>query len=179
MPWGVTLAAPAFCDDRVLRLGARFLGEESPRSGGTLAAESKAGDWSVAAPPTTRLAVCGAHLSGLPLNRHLTALGARLVRAARTSPLYKLYALPGSAPPKPGLVRVGEGEGGGAIEVEVWELPTAAYGNFVEMIPAPLGIGTITLEDGSTVQGFLCEAVAVRGARDITAGGGWRAFLTG
>jgi allophanate hydrolase len=121
------------------------------------------------------LAVCGAHLSGLPLNPQLTQLGAKLIRATRTAPHYQFYALPGTTPPKPGLVRVNRG--GAAIEVEVWELPADAYGRFVAAIPSPLGIGTLTLEDGGTVQGFLCEACAVEGARNITSFGGWKPFL--
>lgn len=165
LPWGVTLVAPAFCDDRVLRLGAKFLGETPPPRA------------LPAAGPTVKLAVCGAHLSGLPLNWQLTQLGATLARATRTAPSYRFFALPGTVPPKPGLVRVAPGETGGAIEVEVWDVPLAGYGNFVAAIPAPLGIGTITLEDGSTVQSFLCEAAATVGAKDITALGGWRAFL--
>jgi len=163
LPWGVTLSAPAFCDDRLLRFGAKFLNEPAP----TRALP--------AAGPRTRVAVCGAHLSGLPLNWQLTRLGATLVKATSTAPLYRLFALPGTTPPKPGLVRVGAG--GAAIAVEVWELPLDGYGHFVAGIPAPLGIGTITLEDGSAVQGFLCESVAVEGAREVTSYGGWRAFL--
>jgi allophanate hydrolase len=97
------------------------------------------------------------------------------VSATTTAPQYRLYALPGTMPPKPGLVRVADQ--GAAIAVEVWELPTAAYGSFVAGIPAPLGIGSIALADGSVVQGFLCEPVALAGAQDITALGGWRAFL--
>jgi allophanate hydrolase len=165
LPWGVTLVAPAFCEDRVLRLGAKFRGEPAP-----VRALPAAG-------PSTLVAVCGAHLSGLPLNWQLTQLGATLERTTRTAPTYKLYALPGTTPPKPGLVRVGED--GGAIEVEVWRVPLGGYGRFVAGIPAPLGIGTITLEDGTSVQSFLCEALAVQGARDVTAFGGWRAFLAG
>jgi allophanate hydrolase len=164
MPWGVTLSAPAFCDDRLLRLGARFLGEPAP---------SRA---LPAGAPLVRVAVCGAHLSGLPLNGQLTRLGATLVKATQTAPHYRLYALPGTTPPKPGLIRVAEQ--GAAIAVEVWALPAAAFGHFVAAIPAPLGIGTITLEDGTTVQGFLCETVAVAGAQDVTSFGGWRAYLT-
>jgi allophanate hydrolase len=121
------------------------------------------------------LAVCGAHLSGLPLNPQLVQLGARLVRATRTAPHYQLYALPGTTPPKPGLVRVKSG--GASIEVEVWELPADAYGRFVAAIPAPLGIGTLALENGETVQGFLCEAWAVEGTRNISEFGGWKPFL--
>ncbi len=97
------------------------------------------------------------------------------MQATRTAPMYRLYALPGTTPPKPGLVRVAEG--GAAIEIEIWELEVAAYGRFVAGIPAPLGIGTLQLADGGTVQGFLCEAVAVVGARDVTAFGGWRGYL--
>ncbi len=163
VPWGVTLTAPAFCDDRLLRLGATFLDEPEPPP-----ALRPAG-------PTVRVAVCGAHLSGLPLNRQLTSRGARLVRATLTAPFYRLYALPGTQPPKPGLVRAAAG--GGAIEVEVWELPVAAYGSFVAGIPAPLGIGTLTLEDGDQVQGFLCEAAAVGAAQEVTEFGGWRTYI--
>lgn len=163
MPWGVTLVAPAFCDDRVLRLGAKFLGVPAP-----IRALPAAGR-------TVKLAVCGAHLSGLPLNWQLTQLGATLNRTARTASNYRLFALPGTTPPKPGLVRVSDG--GAPIEVEVWNIPIAGYGHFVSNIPAPLGIGTITLEDGSSLQSFLCEAIAVQGARDVTSFGSWRGFL--
>jgi allophanate hydrolase len=163
MPWGVTLVAPAFCDDRVLRLAAKFLGEPAP-----LRALPAAGR-------SVNLAVCGAHLTGLPLNWQLTQLGAKLLRATRTAPSYKLFALPGTTPPKPGLIRVAAD--GVPIEVEVWSVPVSGYGHFVSNIPAPLGIGTITLEDGSSVQSFLCEAIAVEGARDVSSFGGWRAFL--
>ena len=163
MPWGVTLVAPAFCDDRALRLGAKFLGEPAP-----MRALPAAGR-------LVNLAVCGAHLTGLPLNWQLTQLGAKLVRTTHTAPSYKLFALPGTTPPKPGLIRVAAD--GAAIEVEVWSVPVAGYGHFVSNIPAPLGIGTITLEDDSSVQSFLCEAIAVEGARDVSPFGGWRAFL--
>jgi allophanate hydrolase len=122
-----------------------------------------------------RVAVCGAHLSGLPLNGQLTSRGARLVAAPRSAPCYRFYSLPGGPPERPGMVRVAEG--GGAVELEVWELPAEHFGSFVAGIPAPLGIGTVLLEDGSRVQGFVCEAVAAEGARDITALGGWRAWL--
>lgn len=163
LPWGVTLAAPAFCDDRLLRLSAKFVGEAEPAR--ALAAVE----------PMVSVAVCGAHLSGLPLNAQLTSRAATLEKSTTTAPQYRLYALPGTVPPKPGLVRVAEN--GAAIAVEVWRLPARAYGSFVAGIPSPLGIGTLTLADGSNVQGFLCEASAVSGARDITSFGGWRAFM--
>ncbi|MDE2275742.1 MAG: allophanate hydrolase [Burkholderiales bacterium] len=183
LPWGVTLVAPAGQDLPLLSLAARLHARTLPTVGATLHAPHRvAGAMPDAAPfgsGLVPLAVCGAHLSGLPLNGQLTGLGARLVRATRSAPLYRLYALPGGPPQRPGLVRVAEpGQAGGAaIELEVWALPTAAFGAFVAAIPAPLGIGTVLLEDGSRAPGFVCEAVATAGARDITAHGGWRAWL--
>jgi len=102
--------------------------------------------------------------------------GGRLVRAARTAPGYRLYALPGTTPPKPGMVRAPEAAGPG-IALEIWELGFAEFGTFVAGIPAPLSVGTIALDDGSTVQGFLCEAAGLDGALDITHFGGWRDYL--
>ena len=125
---------------------------------------------------TVRVAVCGAHMSGLPLNHQLLERGARLAQKCRTAPEYRLYALTDFAPPRPGMLRA---DAGGAIEVEVWELPAPAFGSFVAAIPAPLGIGTVTLENGEQVKGFLCEARATQGARDITGLGGWRQFIQG
>ncbi|WP_421699163.1 allophanate hydrolase [Ancylobacter sp.] len=120
------------------------------------------------------LAVCGAHMAGLPLNGELTARGGRLLRPARTAPHYRLFALPGGPPARPGLLRA---EGGAAIALEVWALPRAALGDFIAGIPTPLVIGTVELDDGSAVKGFLCEPHGLKGARDITASGGWRAAL--
>ena len=122
------------------------------------------------------LAVVGAHLRGQPLNAQLTDLGGRFVRATHTAADYRLYALAETLPAKPGLVRVAAGTGA-AIEVEIWTLPRTAFGSFFAQIKAPLGLGTLLLEDGQTTAGFLCEAVAITSARDITAFGGWRAFL--
>jgi len=163
MPWGVTLAAPAFHDDRLLMWGAMFLGEGKPRQ-----ALSVSG-------PRVDVVVCGAHLSGLPLNWQLSSLGGQLLRTLKTLPAYRLFTLPGTTPPKPGLLRVAEE--GHAIEVEVWSLPITAFGYFVSQIPAPLGIGRILLEDGTSPQGFLCEAAALAGAEEISELGGWRAFV--
>jgi allophanate hydrolase len=123
-----------------------------------------------------KIAVVGAHLSGLPLNGQLLERGATLVRAARTAPPYRLYELPNTAPPKPGLLRV-PGRGGAGIELEVWEMGPEPFATFVDAIPAPLGIGSVELEDGQTVKGFLVESYAVEGARDITDFGGWRNYL--
>jgi len=120
--------------------------------------------------------VVGAHLSGMALNGELLALGATLDRRCRTSADYRLYLLPGTTPAKPGLVRE-TGFAGPGIEIEVWALPAEAFGRFVAAIPAPLGIGKISLADGGAVSGFLCEANAVTEAEEITMFGGWRAYI--
>jgi allophanate hydrolase len=120
-----------------------------------------------------RVAVVGAHLSGLPLNWQLTERKGRLVASTRTAPCYRFYALPDGK--RPGLVRVPEG--GVAIDCEVWELPASAFGSFVAGIPAPLGIGKLVLADGSMVNGFICEGIGLAGASDITEFGGWKNYL--
>ena len=172
LPFGVTLVGRAFEDGALALLGDR-LHRALPADG---------------APPEGRpgngiepelddrvlVAVVGAHLAGQPLNPQLTRRDGRLVRAAHTAAGYSLYALPGGAPRKPGLVRDG---GAGGIAVEVWSLPVAGFGAFVAEIPPPLGIGTVALADGAAVKGFLCEPHALPGADNITHHGGWRAFL--
>lgn len=122
------------------------------------------------------LVVVGAHLSGMPLNDQLRALDARFLKVAQTSADYRLYALADQTPAKPGLIRLGKDEGA-SIEVEVWQLTPAAFGAFVAAIPTPLGIGTITLSDGTAAKGFLAETVALKGAVDITDHGGWRRYV--
>ena len=122
------------------------------------------------------VAVVGAHLSGMPLNHELTSRNAVFLQALSTAPDYRLYALPGTVPPKPGLLRVAKGKGE-KIAVELWALSAEAFGTFVAGIPAPLGIGTLTLDDGTTAKGFLVEAEAVNGARDISSYGSWRSFM--
>jgi allophanate hydrolase len=165
LPFGVTLIGPGNADAALARFGQRWMGP---------AADGETLRW-----PAVRseiaIAVVGAHLSGLPLNSQLTERGARLLRSTRTAPCYRLYALPGTTPPKPGIQRVSEG--GAGIELEVWALPQAEVGSFLALIPAPLGLGSLLLEDGTTVHGFLCEAHALQGAQDITGFGGWRAYL--
>ncbi|WP_151476717.1 allophanate hydrolase [Streptomyces albicerus] len=151
LPFGVMLIGPAFTDER-LALIARALEV-----------------------PPTRIAVVGAHLSGQPLNGQLLALGAQLERTTETAPVYRLHAL-STEPPKPGLVHVGEG--GTAIEAEVWRLPAEGLGRLLTALPRPMALGRVVLADGSDVPGFLCEPGALDGARDITAYGGWRAYLS-
>jgi allophanate hydrolase len=123
---------------------------------------------------TVKLAVVGAHLKDMPLHWQLTSRDARFVGEARTAPVYRLYAIADSVPPKPALVHSGEGA---AIALEIYELDMAAFGSFVAEVPPPLAIGTVTLEDGSLVKGFIAEPRATTGAEDITDLGGWRAFI--
>jgi allophanate hydrolase len=123
----------------------------------------------------TSIAVCGAHMNGLPLNQQLRDRGGYLLRSTRTAAQYRFYLLPGGPPQRPGLVRVRSG--GASIDIEVWALRSADLASFVEGISAPLGVGKIELQDGEQVLGFLCEAYATGGATDITDLGGWRAYL--
>ena len=166
-PGSLTLIGPAGADAQLAAEGLRL---QAALGGATPAPAPVA-----PAPDETALAVCGAHMSGLSLNGQLTALGGRFLRATRTAPAYRLHALAGGPPMRPGLVRVAEG--GAAIALEVWALPYAAVGALLAQIPAPLGLGTVALEDGSTVPGFLCETAGLAGSDDITAHGGWRAWM--
>ncbi len=178
LPTGVTFLGPWGSDARLLALAGayhRALGGPLGATGRVRSTAAKVVEDNVRA-DVVRVAVVGAHLSGEPLNHHLTERGARLHRTTRTSAQYRLYALPGTTPPKPGLLRLGPGETGVAIEVEVWDLPRAALGAFFSGVVAPLTLGTVVLEDGEAVTGFLCEAYATRGATDISHHGGWRAF---
>lgn len=168
LPFGITLAAPAHQDIPLLHLAERLLNGEKVGIHPDLHALGR-----------VRIAVCGAHLSGLPLNHQLTCRGAHLVARTQSSADYKLYALPGGPPHRPGMVRVQADESGSAIDLEVWEMAAREFGSFVAGIPAPLGIGTLTLAEGAQVQGFVCEPYAVKDAVDISCFGGWRAYLQG
>jgi allophanate hydrolase len=176
LPVGVSLIAPPGNDATLLHLGDRLHRAAGVPMGATDAPIPPTVEIPAAPSDAVRLAVVGAHLSGQPLNHQLVNLKARLVRTCRTTPFYALYALAGTNPPKPGLIRCDSGRGD-AIEVEVWEMTAEAFGRFVAAIPPPLGIGTLHLEDGGQVKGFLCESFAIAGATDITRFGGWRAFL--
>ncbi|MES5822371.1 allophanate hydrolase [Streptomyces sp. RG80] len=149
LPFGVMLIGPAHTDERLTRIAGLLQ-------------------------PETRVAVVGAHLTGQPLNPQLLALGARLDRTTTTAPAYRLHALR-TNPPKPGLVHVGEG--GAAIETEVWRLPAEALGRLLTALPRPMTLGSIELADGSQVPGFLCEPDALTDAEDITSYGGWRPYV--
>jgi allophanate hydrolase len=176
IPFGITLLAPAGHDALLASIGRVFHADT----------QLKMGAKGVMQPPLAALpvganadeipiAVVGAHLSGMVLNFELRSLGGRLLEQTVTAPDYRLYALD-TTPPKPGMLRV-EGGKGSPIELEVWALSASAFGKFVAAIPPPLSIGTIRLADGRGVKGFLAEPSALSDARDISAFGGWRAFM--
>jgi allophanate hydrolase len=162
LPFGVSFIGPAFTDEALLALANRYMGAPA------LLLDK--------APGCVEVAVVGAHLSGQPLNQQLTQRGARLQKTCRTAPYYRLYALAESKPPKPGLIRDENFQGPG-IEVEVWAMPEDQFGGFVAAVSAPLGIGTVTLDNGEPAKCFLCEPCAAAAATEITRFGGWRAYL--
>jgi allophanate hydrolase len=177
VPFGITLIGLAGKDAALAAIGRQFHADTKLPLGAT-------GRLQPPLTPTSNLradgeiaiAVVGAHLSGMALNGELKSFGARLLEQTATAPDYRLFALPGTAPPKPGLLRVTAG-GGTAIEIEIWAMPAGEFGRFVDAVPPPLSIGTLATADGRKVKGFLVEAEATTGARDISAFGGWRAFM--
>ena len=174
LPAGVTLIAPAWHDHALAELGKRWQQAQALPLGATQKPCPTAPQANQA-PGSVRVAVVGAHLTGMPLNFQLTSRDAVLVEQTLTCPEYRLYALPGTVPPKPGLARVAQD--GAQIIVELWDIPLARFGEFVAEIPPPLGIGNLQLADGRWVKGFICEPAALANARDITGFGGWRAFI--
>lgn len=158
LPFGVQLLAPAFADRPLLDLAARWGGEPADPP-----------------PARTLLAVAGAHLTGQPANGDLLRLGGVLHSRARTGPGHRLYTVDGPFP-RPGLLHTGDGPAAG-LEVEVWDLPEAAIGALLPAVAEPLHLGPVTLDDGSTVLGFVADTGCADATRDITAYGGWRAYL--
>ena len=179
LPFGVTLIGPCGSDWQLAELGQRLHQNTGLKQGFTglnlPKAEVIAGLCAIENEAMMAVAVVGAHLTGMPLNSQLTARGAQLVRACSTAAHYRLYALPNTTPPKPGLRRVAAH--GAAIAVEVWDMPVSQLGSFLALIPAPLGLGKVELADGSWVTGFICEGFALDAALDVTGHGGWRAYL--
>jgi allophanate hydrolase len=182
LPWGVTFYAPACGDALVLDCAAHFHAARNLPVGST-AVMSRNTPLPSPLPtqkptvPTMQLAVCGAHMEGLALHWQLREREARFIERTTSAPCYRFYHLPaqGRIPDRPGMVRVHEG--GAAIEMEVWELPQASVGSFLEGIGAPLGLGKVELADGRKVTGFICEAVVTHSATDITGYGSWRKWL--
>jgi allophanate hydrolase len=172
LPTGITLIAPAWREGSLAAIASEFHATRALPLGATGHAVPPATSSEAAPPGTIGLAVVGAHLSGMALNPELTAIGATFRRATRTAPAYRFVALPDGR--RPGLIRA-KGDGA-SIAIEIWNVPEVALGGFISRIAAPLGVGTLMLEDGGTVLGFLCEAAAAEGAEDISEFGDWRAF---
>ncbi|WP_338616255.1 allophanate hydrolase [Achromobacter sp. E1] len=174
LPSGITLIGLAWQDRALAQFGRQWQARRGLPLGATGAPlPALAADGAPSA-DTVRVAVVGAHLTGMPLNHQLTSRHAVFVEKTATAGDYRLFALANTTPPKPGLVKM---DSGAAIEVELWDVPVTAFGAFVAEIPAPLGIGTLELADGRLVKGFICEPRGLEGARDITEFGGWRAYL--
>jgi allophanate hydrolase len=180
LPFGITLIGPCGSDLALADLGQRFhhsTGLPQGAMGTPLPAMRAIAGLAAEGADLLPIAVVGAHLSGMPLNGQLTERGATLLRTAATSNAYRLHALPGTVPPKPGLQRVAEGQEGAAIALEIWAVPLAHVGSFLALIPPPLGLGSVELADGTWVKGFICEGHALAGAQDVTSHGGWRAYV--
>lgn len=175
-PGSVTLLAHAGQDAEVAAVARTFEKDVTRTLGATAHPVPTPGALPAQNSDRIDIAVCGAHMKGLPLNAQLTDLGATLKSATKTAPQYRFYALAGGPPARPGLVRSNSAQASG-VAVEIWSLPKAAFGAFIEGIPAPLSIGSITLSDGTQVKGFLCEASGTTDAEEITHLGDWRTYL--
>lgn len=176
IPFGVTMVAPRFREMSLLNQALIWERKQQLPMGASAAIYSATTEYSkVSTRQTVEVAVCGAHLSGMPLNWQLTERGATLVNETRTSEHYRFYALRGGPVKRPGLVRVEHK--GSSILVEVWSMPASEFGSFVAAIPYPLGIGKLELEDGKWVSGFICEGIGIEGAEDITELESWRIYI--
>jgi allophanate hydrolase len=175
-PYGVTFLAPSGRDGFVAVLAQAFEAALRLPVGAGRAPRARVSELPLVAHDAEMIEVAlfGAHMRGLPLNRDVVALGGNFVRIVETAATYRCFLLHGAVP-RPGLLRVDKG--GASIKAEIWAMPPDGFGRFVASIPPPLGFGTIALSDGSQVKGFLVEAAATAGARDISHFGGWRAYL--
>lgn len=174
-PFGVTLFSQANTDNQLLDLSTLLLKNNLHKMGSTDFAWMPQQQINTKKVASIDIAVCGAHLSGMPLNHQLTDNNAVLIKATKTEASYKFYSLAGGPPFRPGLIR--DKENGKSIDVEVWRMPLVNFGEFMINIPSPLGIGKATLEDGSEVNSFICEAYGIEGAEDITDYGNWRYYM--
>jgi len=172
LPTGVTFIAPAWMDEALAKFGQKWQQASQLKLGTSELSYEKTTE--ISSGHSVKLAVVGAHLTGMPLNFQLTTRGGTLIKQTRTTSHYKLYALKNTTPPKPGLQYNAKGF---SIEVEVWDIPRALFGDIVAEVPAPLGIGNVQLIDGTWVKGFICEGYALEDATDISHFGGWREFM--
>ena len=176
LPFGITLFGEAWSDQQLAIYAQWYLNQATRQLGATDVMAPPEHATLTGEPPTIDLAVCGAHLSGMPLNGQLKERDAKLLCKTKTAAAYRFYALAGGPPFRPGLVR--DAQHGKQIDLEVWRIPAQHFASFVQLIPHPLGIGTVELVDGSWVKSFICEPCALTDAKDITELGNWRAFMT-
>lgn len=174
LPAGITLIANAWHDQALVEFGKVWQAHLDLPLGALDRKVSLTATTPLVSSHHIRVAVVGAHLSAMPLNFQLTTRDAVWVETTKTSADYALFALNGTVPPKPGLARV---ESGQKIIVELWDVPTARFGEFVAEIPTPLGMGNVELEDGRWVKGFICEPYGLNDAEEISHFGGWRAYI--
>ncbi len=172
LPTGVTFIAAAWMDEALAKFGQKWQQASQLKLGTSELSYEKTTE--ISSGHSVKLAVVGAHLSGMPLNFQLTTRKGTLLQKTQTAPNYKLFALKNTMPPKPGLQYSNKGQ---SIEVEVWDIPFALFGQIVAEVPAPLGIGNVQLADGSWVKGFICEGYALEDATDISHFGGWRDYI--
>lgn len=175
LPFGITLVGPAFSDRALLSIANRIHGQAGLTAGALAINITPSGANIVSATHSIDVLVCGAHLDGLPLNWQLTERGAILKCSTKTAPVYRMYALAGGPPYRPGLIL--DEKNGASIEVEIWSVPADQFGSFVNGIPSPLGMGKVRVANGTVVSGFICEPYAIDEAEEITHLGGWRAYL--
>jgi hypothetical protein len=121
---------------------------------------------------TVQLAVNGTLMRGLALNANLQAVGATFIRQTTTAPVYRLWSIDDQYP---AMMRVTAG--GAAIAVEVWALPVTHVGTILLQEPPGLCIGKVQLADGADTLGVLGAMLLCESGRDITAWGGWRAYM--
>lgn len=175
LSFGITLFSTALSDSRLLGFAKHLEAQQR-----TVVKRIEQNDGHLEVPAISsslyrRIAVCGAHMHDLPLNRQLLDLGARFYATARTSANYRLYALAIAPPERPGLIR--DDMQGQSITLELWELPKAHWGDFIGLIKSPLCLGSVELENGQWEYGFLCENYPITESLEITGFGGWRNYL--
>jgi allophanate hydrolase len=175
LPFGITLVGPTFSDRTLLSIANRIHTSANLPMGASTLPLSASNAPIIGVTDRIDVLVCGAHLEGLPLNWQLTERGAVLKSKTATAAIYRMYALAGGPPFRPGLIL--DEDQGQAIEVEIWSIPADQFGSFVNGIPSPLGIGKVRVADGSVVSGFICEPFGLTGAKEITEYGGWKAYM--
>lgn len=121
---------------------------------------------------TTLLAVNGTLMRGLELNPNMLAAGATFVREDQTEACYRIWSIGDRHPAMqrtPGA--------GTSVALELWAVPLAGLAAILQNEPPGLAIGKVLLKDGSIVLGVLGEPFLCEGQREITALGGWRAYV--